>query len=37
MCVNIVTTNILFQADLLRKAVEEGEDPTAPAIVTEEE
>ena len=28
---------IYFQADMLRKAVEEGEDPTAPAVVEEEE
>ena len=28
---------IYLQADILRKAVEEGEDPTAPAVVTEEE
>ena len=31
------SNNFLFQTDQLRKAVEEGVDPCAPAVVTEEE
>ena len=36
-CALIMSHINLLQADLLRKAVEEGEDPNAQAIVTEEE